>query len=59
MSDRFQIMQFRVATSGTDTSSLPQTLRPVSEFAESRAVKTRRLTLDETMNVVPNRWGCC
>ena len=57
-SDSFQILQFRVATSGTtDTSSLPQTLRPVVRIAESQAVKTRRLTLDETMNGVQESMG--
>ena len=57
-SDSFQILQFRVATSGTtDTSSLPQTLRPVVRIAESKAVKTRRLTLDETMNDVQDSMG--
>jgi len=42
-------MQFRVARqrSGTDSSSLPKTLRQVPKIPESAAVRTRRLTLEE------------
>jgi spore coat protein A len=43
----FDIVQFRVASTGTeDTSSVPQNLRPIERTPEGRAVKTRRLTLD-------------
>jgi spore coat protein A len=57
-SDSFDIMEFRVATMGAkDSSSLPSTLRPVARIPESRAVKTRRLTLDESMNKVQESMG--
>jgi spore coat protein A, manganese oxidase len=47
-SDSLTVMQFRVAKTGApDTSSLPQTLRPVAKIAESESVKTRMLTLGE------------
>jgi spore coat protein A, manganese oxidase len=46
------IMQFRVATNGvTDSSDLPGTLRPVARLEESRAIRTRRLSLDEVDNL--------
>jgi spore coat protein A len=46
--DAFTLMEFRVSTSSvSDPSALPATLRPVSRIAESTAVKTRFLTLDE------------
>ena len=48
VSDSLTVMQFRVAKTGApDTSSLPQTLRPVAKIAESESVKTRMLTLGE------------
>jgi spore coat protein A len=57
-SDTFEILQFRVASVRTkDTSDLPTTLRPVARIPESQAVKTRRLTLDETMDKVQNSMG--
>jgi spore coat protein A len=57
-SDSFDILQFRVAaTGGKDTSSLPASLRPVVRIPESQAVRTRRLTLDETMDKVQNSMG--
>jgi spore coat protein A, manganese oxidase len=57
-SDSFDIVQFRVAETGSpDTSSLPETLRKVERIPESRAVKTRRLTLDETMDKVQQSMG--
>ena len=44
----FAVMQFRVSSSKVDDgSSLPAALRPVPKIAESQAVKTRLLTLDE------------
>jgi len=44
----FAIMQFRVSSSKVnDSSSLPTELRPVPKIAESQAVRTRLLTLDE------------
>jgi spore coat protein A len=57
-SDSFDIVQFRVAATRTkDTSSLPATLRPVARIPEAQAVKTRRLTLDETMDKVRQSMG--
>jgi spore coat protein A len=57
-SDSFDIMQFRVAAKGApDTSSLPPALRTYEKIPESRAVKTRRLTLDERMNLVQESMG--
>ena len=56
--DGFDIMQFRVAASGAkDTSVLPATLRPIERIPESRAVRTRRLTLDEAMDKVQQSMG--
>jgi spore coat protein A, manganese oxidase len=50
-SDAFVVMQFRVSPArGTDTSSLPSSLRPVQKIPESQAVQTRLLTLDEYVN---------
>src|SRR6202044_1742094 len=46
--DAFTVIEFRVSASQvSDTSELPATLRPVPRIAESAAVKTRFLTLDE------------
>ncbi|HEX3820397.1 MAG TPA: multicopper oxidase domain-containing protein [Candidatus Sulfotelmatobacter sp.] len=46
--DIFSILQFRVGKSSVhDTSTLPQTLRPVARIAESSAIKTRSLSLVE------------
>ncbi|MGO8772767.1 MAG: multicopper oxidase family protein [Terracidiphilus sp.] len=46
--DAFTLMEFRVSASPvSDPSELPATLRPVPRIAESSAVKTRFLTLDE------------
>jgi spore coat protein A len=57
-SDAFDIMQFRVATKGTnDTSSLPSVLRPISKIPEKQALRTRRLTLDEQMDLIQNSMG--
>jgi spore coat protein A, manganese oxidase len=58
MSDSFTLMQFRVsAAPASDTSDLPTTLRSVERIAESSSVKTRRLTLDETQNLVAESQG--
>ena len=44
----YNVMQFRVSNPKvTDESSLPAQLRPMPKLAESEAVKTRLLTLDE------------
>ena len=49
--DAIGIMQFRVSANKVgDSSSLPKQLRPVPKIAESAAVNTRLLTLDEYRN---------
>jgi spore coat protein A, manganese oxidase len=54
-SDAFVVMQIRVSGSKTeDASALPTTLRPVVKIAESAAVRTRLLTLDEYVNKAGN-----
>ena len=58
MSDSFELMQFRVgATRVPDPSTLPPVLRAVPRIAESTAVLTRRLTLDEQTNMVAESQG--
>jgi spore coat protein A, manganese oxidase len=58
MSEAFTLMQFRVAaTAVSDASVLPKMLRPVERIAESSAVNTRRLTLDEQLNMVSESMG--
>jgi spore coat protein A len=67
-SEPFELVQFRVSASRTndtgtndtgasDSSLVPTTLRPVPRIAESTAVQTRRLTLDEHMNRVAQSMG--
>jgi spore coat protein A, manganese oxidase len=57
-SDAFTLMQFRVGTPRVpDPSDLPAILRPLARIAESAAVQTRRLTLDETTNRVAESQG--
>ncbi len=57
-SDSFEMMQFRVAPKGTaETYSLPPALRTVARIPESHAVTTRRLTLDERMDLVQQSMG--
>jgi len=57
-SDSFELLQFRVsATPVNDASSVPATLRPLARIAESEAIKTRRLTLDENMDMVQQSMG--
>jgi spore coat protein A, manganese oxidase len=52
-SESFEIMQFRVLREkGNDTGSLPTALRPFKPIPESQAIKTRRLTLDQYVNLV-------
>jgi len=47
------LMQFRVAPEAVaDPSELPRTLRAMPKIEESDAVRTRRLTLEETDNLV-------
>ncbi len=51
--DAFTLMEFRVSAAPvTDPSALPATLRPVPRIAESAAVRTRWLTLDEQLKGV-------
>jgi spore coat protein A len=57
-SDTFTLMQFRVSASRvSDDSTMPVTLRPVPRIAESTAILTRRLTLDEQTNMVAESQG--
>jgi spore coat protein A, manganese oxidase len=57
-SDAFDLMQFRVAAKGEpDKVSLPPALRTYEKIPESRAVKTRRLTLDENLDMVQKSMG--
>jgi spore coat protein A len=57
-SDTLNLLQFRVAVArAVDTSALPATLRPVRRLTESDSVKTRRLTLDEQLNMVAESAG--
>src|ERR1700691_2476547 len=49
------VMQFRVSGgSAKDASILPAVLRPVERIAETTAVKTRELSLDEVDDLVQN-----
>jgi spore coat protein A len=49
----FTLMQFRVVPAkAKDESSLPKTLREVTPIAESSAVRTRQLTLEEFDSVL-------
>jgi len=54
-SDLLRVMQFRVsaktAKTSPPTAKLPATLRPIDRIPESAAVLTRRLTLDEHLNL--------
>ena len=57
-SDSFDIMQFRVAQAGgKDTSLPPQRLRQGDRIPEMKAVKTRRLTLDESLDGLQESMG--
>ncbi len=57
-SDSFELLQFRVSTAPvSDTSAVPPVLRPVPRIPVSQAVKTRRLTLNENMDMVQNSMG--
>lgn len=54
----FDLVQFRIGVTGSnDGSALPLELRSVPRIPESRAVKTRRLTLDENMDPVQQSMG--
>jgi spore coat protein A, manganese oxidase len=46
------VMQFRVSSGSPEATQLPPSLRPMPKTAESTAVKTRMLTLDEYENRV-------
>ncbi len=57
-SESLTLMQFRVAsTAAADTSVVPAALRLAPRLAESSAMLTRRLTLDEQMNMVAESMG--
>jgi spore coat protein A, manganese oxidase len=57
-SDSFDLMEFRVSDKAVaDPSALPKSLRAVPRIAESAAVTTRRLTLDESRNLVAESTG--
>jgi len=57
-SEALTLMQFRVAaTSTSDPSLIPTALRPTPRIPESNAIKTRRLTLDEQLNMVAESMG--
>ncbi len=48
-----QLMRFHVGAEPVkDESALPETIRPVIRIAESQAIRTRRLTLEELDNLV-------
>ncbi len=57
-SDSFNLVQFRVAGSApADRHVLPPVLRGVERIPEAQAVRTRRLTLNETMDKVQQSMG--
>ena len=57
-SDSFELMEFRVAApAAKDSPALPPLLRTMERIPESRAVKTRRLTLDERMDRAQQSMG--
>jgi spore coat protein A, manganese oxidase len=57
-SDAFVLMQFRVGTGETPARTpSPPALHPVSRIPESAATLTRRLTLDESLNMVSESMG--
>jgi spore coat protein A len=58
VSEALELMQFRVGASRVaDPSLLPAALRSVPRLPESSAIQTRRLTLDETTNMVAESQG--
>jgi spore coat protein A len=58
MSDSLEVMQIRVSKpTQAVVFALPKTLRPVPRTPESDAIKTRRLTLDENMDMVQQSMG--
>jgi spore coat protein A, manganese oxidase len=58
-SDTLDILQFRVAAAKEPPpkQSLPPSLRSYEKIPESKAVKTRRLTLDENLDMVQQSMG--
>ena len=58
MSDSIPLMQIRVAQQSSAVSfAVLQTLRPLPRTPDSSAIKTRRLTLDEHMDMVQQSMG--
>jgi spore coat protein A, manganese oxidase len=57
-SDAFALLQFRVGERPVpDPSEMPRSLASLERLAESNAVQTRRLTLDESQNLVAESTG--
>src|SRR6201999_1578054 len=57
-SEPFELMQFRVgAAPVSDSSAVPASLRQIERIPESAAAVTRRLTLDENLNMVAESMG--
>jgi spore coat protein A len=57
-SDAFALLQFRVGERPVrDPSEMPRSLASLERLAESAAVQTRRLTLDESQNLVAESTG--
>ena len=57
-SDSFEILQLRVAGSkASEATSLPSSLRSIDPLPESKAIKTRRLTLNEATDKVQQSMG--
>jgi spore coat protein A len=57
-SDSFELLQFRVSANPVnDVSALPPVLRPLTRIPESQAITTRRLTLNENMDLVQQSMG--
>jgi spore coat protein A, manganese oxidase len=58
VSDSFSILQFRVGkTAGSGKDTIPDKLHQFERIAESSAVKTRQLTLDERMDDIQRSMG--
>lgn len=47
----YKLMRFDVTSTATDTSVVPSTLRPLTKFSRSQAVRTRNFTLNMSMGM--------
>jgi len=57
-SDSFDLVQFRVSAAPVSNGGeLPAVLRPLTRIPETQAIKTRRLTLNEKMDMVQQSMG--